>query len=564
MPRQRTSAGGWSSPRLLASRCGLRSRNAGRSSPAPSQAERLVAEAEHAERARLLKIEQEQREARVEAAQREAAQRAQALAAAQAAEQAARRAAELAAQEREREEQRRRVTEERLRRGLKTVSARFAVEVSVESKGGDWRARLGVDVSGTGSAVEDKCEAGGVEDLRQQAQSAYARLAASAVCEFGNNAFATSLLGAGPLAILDDAEFAHWQRLLRVQLEASALQTLLRLCAETEVMARRSKTGASRSAELQLAFLRDVAPVADSASMRGRLERAVLALHQAQPDACSEVLRAVAADEQALLTGLDARRRSFFAVVLTLAHFLDRAAGTAGAQELCSRFVQEALVTPAGSWESCFLDRGGSPSAAALAELSSLLGESHPLTRCVAATLPKPAQVHPAEEEEWPDEARIRAARVADAQAAAPVPERVWAMRNAAATLALTGAREQALALLRTAVEVEAAWVGGSPDPRLLGALCDLHSLLAGSAEAGPVAERIVVICTAIADARLEAGDAPGAALLLASVAAEYGGGPEAAVAVARLADVEPEMGLVRRLAEAHQSVRGRVTGANS
>ena len=456
------------------------------------------------------------------------------------------------------------MAEERLRRGLKSVSARFGVEVSVEMKGGDWRARLGMQVSGTGSAAEERCEARGVEELRSLAQSACARLAGSAVRDFGNNAYAASLLGAGPLAILDDAELSHWQRLLSLQLEAAAVHTLLRLCAETEVLARRSKAAAARNAEVQLAFSRDVAPVADAASMRGRLERAALALGEGQPGAASEVLRTVVADEQELLQGLDARRRSFFAVVLTLAHFLERAEGVAGAEELCSGFVQEALTTPAGSWESFHLDRGGSPTAAALGEVSSLLGENHPLVRCLAAVLPKPAQVRPVEEEAWPDEARIRSARVAEAQAAAPVPERVWAMRNAAATLALTGAREQALALLRQAVEVEDAWVGGSPDPRLLGALCDLHAVLAGSEEAAPVAERIVQICAAVADSHVEAGETEEAALLLSSVAAEYGGGEQAAAAASRSVGVPPERGLVRRLADARQSERGRVTGAHS
>ena len=38
-------------------------------------------------------------------------------------------------------------------------------------------------------------------------------------------------------------------------------------------------------------------------------------------------------------------------------------------------------------------------------------------------------------EEEWPDQAETAAARLAEREAATPVPERVWALRNVASTL---------------------------------------------------------------------------------------------------------------------------------
>lgn len=38
-------------------------------------------------------------------------------------------------------------------------------------------------------------------------------------------------------------------------------------------------------------------------------------------------------------------------------------------------------------------------------------------------------------EEEWPDQAVTAAARLAEREAATPVPERVWALRNVASTL---------------------------------------------------------------------------------------------------------------------------------
>ena len=42
-------------------------------------------------------------------------------------------------------------------------------------------------------------------------------------------------------------------------------------------------------------------------------------------------------------------------------------------------------------------------------------------------------------EEEWPDQAETAAARLAEREAATPVPERVWALRNVASTLVRPG-----------------------------------------------------------------------------------------------------------------------------
>lgn len=45
-----------------------------------------------------------------------------------------------------------------------------------------------------------------------------------------------------------------------------------------------------------------------------------------------------------------------------------------------------------------------------------------------------------APQEEWPDESDIRRARSEAAKAATPIPEQIWALRNSAQTLAMTGA----------------------------------------------------------------------------------------------------------------------------
>lgn len=70
-------------------------------------------------------------------------------------------------------------------------------------------------------------------------------------------------------------------------------------------------------------------------------------------------------------------------------------------------------------------------------------------------------------EEEWPDEDEVRAARMAVREEATPVPERAWALRNVASTLALGGPGERARArsLLEKAVLLKEQWLDNDQHP---------------------------------------------------------------------------------------------------
>ena len=70
-------------------------------------------------------------------------------------------------------------------------------------------------------------------------------------------------------------------------------------------------------------------------------------------------------------------------------------------------------------------------------------------------------------EEEWPDEAEITAARIKEREAAVPVPERVWSLRNVAGTLGLGGPAERRRArhFLEQAVRLKEAWLENSEHP---------------------------------------------------------------------------------------------------
>ena len=69
-------------------------------------------------------------------------------------------------------------------------------------------------------------------------------------------------------------------------------------------------------------------------------------------------------------------------------------------------------------------------------------------------------------EEEWPDSSDIAAERAAAREANTPLPERIWALRNVAATLALGGPGELARArqLLEKALQLKQESVSGAAE----------------------------------------------------------------------------------------------------
>lgn len=82
-------------------------------------------------------------------------------------------------------------------------------------------------------------------------------------------------------------------------------------------------------------------------------------------------------------------------------------------------------------------------------------------------TLPQAELAAQLLEEEWPDEDEVRAARMAVREEATPVPERAWALRNVASTLALGGPGERARArsLLEKALTLKEQWLDDDQHP---------------------------------------------------------------------------------------------------
>lgn len=417
-------------------------------------------------------------------------------------------------------------------------------------------------IAGSAATVEDACADGSLGALRLSADAMCARAACAAVQGYGGDAYAKSMLGVGPLAAMDDAELAHWQRVLHLLLQSAAKVSLLRLCAEAEVQARRSTASATRRAESPVACTRDIAPTTDAASVRGRLERAVEALQDGRLTHAVSLLRDTAAGEEAALaSAINKNELPLHAMLLTLAHFWDRAADHSAVRELCSSVLREAIAAhPSDSGVS-------SPIVGTLCTVMELVGEKHPLVELIASMLTRPTPPRAPEEEaeeEWPDELARRTARIAEAQASLPVPERVHAMRSAAATLAITGAPEQAGLLVEQALAVLHTWLDcAADDPRLLGTLLDLHACRrAAGADTSSVAEQVVDICSTVAETLVASGQTVQAGILLRSAASEFGEAPSAADAGSRgraLSDQPGSAECVRDLGAQHEPQRGRL-----
>ena len=302
--------------------------------------------------------------------------------------------------------------------------------------------------------VVERREVRSAEEFRIAAPEVCRATAKRIVGAFAGDARARSFMGMGPLTVLDDDELDHWARLLRVRVAADAEATVWRLMAEAEVEARRRGGRTQRTSEFSLVDVRDVAPPQDEASVRGRVERAVDALCSAagaDSAAATQLINEVISEERNALAAASKLERvyaSFYVTALVLAYFLDCAAKRFDAESegmtACTTFASGTLIgmqqtQDDSTWNSFFLD-GGERLAftdGAVSATKDMVGEAHPLSNLIDALLLPAAKTAAAPEEDWPDEAEVRAARIADAQQSAPVPERVWAMRNAAGTAGL-------------------------------------------------------------------------------------------------------------------------------
>ncbi|KAL6776844.1 hypothetical protein ACKKBF_B03705 [Auxenochlorella protothecoides x Auxenochlorella symbiontica] len=124
-------------------------------------------------------------------------------------------------------------------------------------------------------------------------------------------------------------------------------------------------------------------------------------------------------------------------------------------------------------------------------------------------------------EEDWVDEAAVKATRIAEQQKQVPYAERIWALTNVAGTLAMggPGETEQARRLAEQAVSLKQEWIGAPRHPCLLPEFLLLVDILSRNLEwerdAAGLAGVILRIVIEVADAYAEAQDPLSGVILL-------------------------------------------------
>lgn len=395
----------------------------------------------------------------------------------------------------------------------------------------------------------------------------------------------------------DECEFEHWTRVGGARLDAELRALTQRAGAGVEFNMRAPGGGdanQSASSEAELVVERASLPLADRDNVANRLYAAMLAAGDGAFGVASDDLEWVARFELGQLHGLDGGlcfpavkeadlsdpdkrlKGGLLALMVTLSHWLARARlellGSAGADPEaseadpgarktyanCVALANRMLTTEANaegaSWKAMYLDGfSGDALSQAAATARAVLEARDPIRLMLEAAEEeqrrKLAGVPTTDEEAYPDREASRKARHKAERDAVPLAEKLWAMRNAAAQMAVSGSKGQARSMLEEAYQlrVEAlakreaeaveqaggdatklAQKKGVVAPELLPELTALEDLFASekawARELAGVRAQVLKAVRTAADRAARAGDARRAAALLEGAAREYGG----------------------------------------
>ncbi|KAK3276628.1 hypothetical protein CYMTET_15314 [Cymbomonas tetramitiformis] len=201
----------------------------------------------------------------------------------------------------------------------------------------------------------------------------------------------------------------------------------------------------------------------------------------------------------------------------------------------------------ADGWKSFFLDKQSSRVARDMVELTQqILGEEHLcvtlLTKHIRLKENEEEAVEKVEEEEWPDEQKVKQMRMRKDMEQTAIPEQVWALRNSAMSLAMTGVEEKALEMLEQALRLQEDWLGSPSNPGLLGELHAMYEVLGKRQEwaerKAEVGVRMLDIVSDVANQYQRDGKAAAAVWLLRGILLELAPIPtEGAACAAALSD---------------------------
>ncbi|KAK9815884.1 hypothetical protein WJX72_011277 [[Myrmecia] bisecta] len=472
------------------------------------------------------------------------------------------RAAALAEQRRREEEERQRQAEaarrrQEERRELRELQRNFAVRVEGSAavlrppKGALTEGRVPkeatvkVEVSAQTPLTEPQSQACLYTSVRAAEEDAVrlAATAAAAACEsYASAVRLQALAGQGPLEVMDEVELQHWMRVAACRAAAEAVvatQAILRGFGEKPNEQRKP---------FQMRTERGVLPEDHPRRERTVLAQAIGHVEAEREEAAAGVLRELMREEdEAFYQGLKAPAPAHMGAALLLAHFLDRMWHDRPSRRVeASPWYEQAAALVKRELRSL---TAGEPKDSLLPTseyISATLGAEHPVAASMAelaeANLSPAAKAARAEkqrlleaelaaallEEDWPDRNEIAAAKMAEQEARMPIPERVWALRNVAGTLAMGGEGEKARArkLLEQAVRLKQEFAGGPDHPGVLPELDALAAVLESEPEwredAVAVRSRMLKTLADVAQRYLQTGDPASAVILLEAAVREF------------------------------------------
>lgn len=367
--------------------------------------------------------------------------------------------------------------------------------------------------------------------------------AAAAADQYQSAVRLQNMTGQGALQHMGEPELQHWMRLTCCRTLATSAQAVQQL------LQRHGQRPTGQKAPVQVRTEYGVLPVDHPKRTEAQLDSAVAMLEGGSISSCADsILKPMMEQtEQAFQQGLSAPCPQHVGTALALAHFLDhmyhhRPAKRVEASpwfEAANSLVQDLLTQT--------VKDAPKDSLMPLAQyMHHALSSDHAVTivvqRLADANLSSATKRRQQEEqklleaelaaqlleEEWPDEDEVRAARMAVREEATPVPERTWALRNVASTLALGGPGERARArsLLEKAVTLKEQWLDSDQHPGLLVELDALGSVLEASTEwqqdAVAIRARMLRILSLVASRYLSAGETPSGVIVLESAVRRY------------------------------------------
>eukprot|EP00891_Asterochloris_glomerata_P007283 jgi/Astpho2/7283/fgenesh1_pg.00113_%23_86_t len=352
-----------------------------------------------------------------------------------------------------------------------------------------------------------------------------------------------AMTGEGALTRMSATELQHWNHLAAARAITAAAAITQGLLSSFSV-----NRPASLEGETEVRTQRGTLPDDHPQCASALLDRAVACVEGGNRHGALDVLRPMMdEDAEALQEGLQDPLPPHFGAVLTFAHFLDHMYATRPAKQIeASPWYEDAIeivrqelrqIYKAAQKDS--LGPAGGLAAAVLGPrhpVAVLMGEMVEGNMSAGALRQRREQQKLAEaalaakllEEEWPDQAVTAAARLAEREAATPVPERVWALRNVASTLALGSMGEKARArrLLEQAVALKEQWVGSTEHPSLLPELEALGGVLEAvpdwAEDASTVRARMLRILSLVAARYRTCGEEASAVALLEASVKQY------------------------------------------